>query len=118
MRREYNYLSFTCPTPGCGHFIRERELDLPGYDYTAEVHSEGAGVVELDITCPICETDFRAEITNMMGHYEAVLLEKPATKVKIVVPDEPDDQDDYEGLVAKSGSARSLPLNRVRFTLC
>lgn len=30
----------------------------------------------------------------------------------------PLDGDAFNGLVAKSGSARSLPLNRVRFTLC
>jgi hypothetical protein len=88
-------LSFECSQ--CGEDIEEEDFELPGYDYGAEVHSDGRGTEYIDVTCPICKKQYNVEISNMFDQFEAEIPKEPSISVHISMPSRPDYDDwDYE----------------------
>ncbi|UWU25951.1 hypothetical protein N2601_33320 (plasmid) [Rhizobium sp. CB3060] len=86
-------LSFECSR--CGELTEVDGFDLPGYDYSAEVHSEGRGTEDVDVECPTCHKTYTVEISNMLGQYDAEVVEDASITVDLDVPSMPD-YDDYD----------------------
>lgn len=94
MRSARPVLSFECSR--CEDSIFEEDVDLPGFDYSTEVHSDGRGTAEQYVACPTCKKEYTVEISNMFDQYEAEIPEEPGISVDISVPYVPDDDEsDY-----------------------
>lgn len=93
MEHDVAELTFECNK--CHAEIVEIEPDLPAFDYSCEVHSDGRGYEALDVVCPECEKEYTVEVTNMFDQYEGVILDEPDISVEIEVPPEIDYEYDY-----------------------
>ncbi|MEI4481164.1 MULTISPECIES: hypothetical protein [unclassified Phyllobacterium] len=96
MRNIYPKLSFECSR--CENYIEFVDFELPGYDISAEVHSEGQGLEEVEVECDVCRKIYIVQITNMLGQYGAEIDEALNIDVHLDVPDEPTEFDYTEFL--------------------
>ena len=95
MAQKIPTLSFECGR--CAEQIEVDDFDLPGYDYSAEVHSDGRGCEDVAVECPNCRMEYTVEISNMLGQYDAEVVEDAGITVDLDVPSEPDyDEYDYD----------------------
>lgn len=95
MNKTNRTLSFECSR--CGEDIEEEEFELPGFDYSAEVHSDGRGTECVNLICPGCEKEYSVEISNMFDQFEAEIPDDPGISVNISVPSQViNDYDDYD----------------------
>lgn len=125
-------LSFECSR--CGDDIEETSFDLPGYDYSAEVHSDGRGVEYVEIACPTCEKVYSVEISNMFDTFEVDVPDEPSLDIRLwagadseeydedyreylksYVPDEPGERYRHslgmlDEMVAAAGDLQSYPM--------
>jgi hypothetical protein len=91
MRQDQPKLRFTCSR--CGEDI----VDLPGFDYGAEVHSDGRGIETLDVTCESCGKDYQVEISNTFDQFDAEVVGAADVEVDLEIEPEYDDSDyDYQ----------------------
>lgn len=95
MRNGPPTLRFNCNR--CGAEIVEDVFDLPGFDYSAEIHSDGRGVETLDVRCETCGKDYQVELSNMFDQFEVEVVGAAEVEVDLEIEPEYDDSDyDYQ----------------------
>ncbi len=95
MRNGPPTLRFNCNR--CGAEIVEDVFDLPGFDYSAEIHSDGRGVETLDVRCEACGKDYQLEISNMFDQFEVEVVGAAEVEVDLEIEPEYDDSEyDYQ----------------------
>jgi transcription elongation factor Elf1 len=95
MNADQPRLRFTCSR--CDEDIVEEIVDLPGFDYGAEVHSEGRGIESLDVTCGTCGKEYQVEISNLFDQFEAEVVGAADLEVELDIEPDYDDSDyDYQ----------------------
>lgn len=107
-------LSFECSR--CAEQIEVDDFDLPGYDYGAEVHSDGRGCEDVSVECPNCRMEYTVEISNLLGQYDADVVEDASITVDLYVPSEPD-YDDYDYDEYLKSYVPKEPFNRYEHSL-
>ena len=94
MSQAEQVLSFECSR--CDEVIIESGFDLPSFDYSAEVHSDGWGVEAVHVKCSTCKKEYLVEISNMFDQFEAEIPAEAGIQVDVSAEvDFPGDDEDY-----------------------
>jgi hypothetical protein len=89
------YLSFECSA--CEDIVVASGFELPGFDYSAEIHSDGRGFEAVSAECSTCDKEYVVEISNMFDQFEAEVSGEPEIKVSLSaeVAEEDYDEESY-----------------------
>lgn len=89
----HSSVRFLCPE--CDESVHEF-VDLPGFNYSAEVHSDGNGFATEHVDCGNCSMGFEVQLVTSIATTEATLLGWPGVDVFVEEPEEPDYETEYE----------------------